>query len=87
METLQRPLKGIILVVKIHEKFFTSVTLPRGAILSYYLLIFVYRYFLNIPLFLENHLVFHITFFKDVLGYYLKGYLTKKNFLQHVPLC
>ena len=68
METLPGPLKGIFLVVEIHKIVFTAATLPRGAVLSYFLPIFLYRYFFGVPLFLENHSIASHHFFTDVLG-------------------
>ena len=65
---MQRPLKGIILVVQIHKIVFKIVTFPRRAVLSYFLPIFLYRYFFDVPLSLDNHLIASHHIFTDDLG-------------------
>ena len=56
-ENFQGSFEGIILVIQMHKNIFAPVTLPRGVVLSYFLPFFVYRYFFDVPLFLENHSV------------------------------
>ena len=59
-----------------HIIVFASITLSRGAVLSYLLPIFLYRYYLNVSLFLENSSIawikktqlLHTNVFTDVLG-------------------
>ena len=85
-ETLLGPLEGILLVVQVHKIVLTSVTLPRGAVLSYLLPIFVFCYFLNIPFFLENHSIASNYFYR-CSWYCSEGYLTNETFLKHLRLC
>ena len=51
-----------------HEIVTTPATLSTGAVLSYLLPIFVYLYFFDVPLFLENYSIASHYFFTDVLG-------------------
>ena len=86
LETLQVPFEGIFMVAKMHKTVLTLVTLSRGDILSYFLSIFVYRYFFNIPPFIENHSIASRQYFLRCSWYYSEGYLTNETFLQHFSL-
>ena len=68
METLPGPLEGIIQVNNIHEIVFTSITLPRGPLLKYFLPIFVYHYFFVFLFFWRTFRLLHANFFTDVFG-------------------
>ena len=67
-ETLHRILESIILVVQMYKIVLTPVTIPRRAVLSYLLPIFVCCYFSGVPLFLENNSIASHYFFIHVLG-------------------
>ena len=68
LQTLQRELKGIILVVQIYRTAFIPVTLSRWLVSSYFWLIFVYSYFFGFPVFAEDHSIASHHFLKDILG-------------------
>ena len=81
LETLQGPLKGIILVVKMHKIAFKPVTLPKGSVLGYFLPVFEYRYYMF--LYLSRTIQFlPINFLHMLLGYPSLN----KTFSQHLPL-
>ena len=80
MKTLQGPLKGFTLVNQIHKIVFTPVNLPRVVILIFFLVVFVYRYFFGVFLFLQNHsFALHHTII-DVLGITQRVTSLKKSF-------
>ena len=49
-------------------KLFSTVTLPRRAVLRYFLPIFLYRYFFMFLYFLRTIQLLHINFYTDILG-------------------
>ena len=63
LKTLQGPLKSIILVNQIHKIVFTSVDLPRGAVLDYFFCPFlcIVTFLAFLYFFRTIHLL-HITF-------------------------
>ena len=68
LETLKGPFEGIILVIQMHKVVFTPVTLPRRAVLRYFLPIFVYQYLFMILYFLGTIQLLLNNIFKDFLG-------------------
>ena len=90
MKTLQGFLKGIILVVQMHKIVLTLVAVPKGAALSYLLLILLYFFKKNnfpcCPIPWEPCNCFASSFYW-CSWYYSKAYLTKGTFLQPLPLC
>ena len=66
-ETFHGPLEGINLVFLTHKIVSTPATLPRGAVLSYLLPIFVYRYFFDALYFLRTIQLLHIIFLQMFL--------------------
>ena len=68
LETLQGPLRGIVMVFQIHKTVFRLFSLSREVVVSCFLPIFVNRYFFNAPLFLENHLIVSHHVYTNVAG-------------------
>lgn len=68
LETLKGPFEGIILVIQMHKVVFTPVTLPRRAVLRYFLPIFVYQYLFMILYFLGTIQLLLNNIFTDFLG-------------------
>ena len=77
---LGRDLRRVLSGIQIDETVFTLVTLRRGAVLSYLLPIFVYRYFFGVTLFLENHSIASDYLFTEVLRIIQRVTLLKKSF-------
>ena len=71
------------MVTQIRKNIFTSATVPRGAVLSYF---FLFVTFLMYLYFLRTMQLLHISFNRCYF-YYSEGYLSKENFLQYLPHC
>ena len=81
---MQGFLKGIILVVQMHKIVLTLVAVPKGAALSYLLLILLYffkKIIFHVALFLENHAIALHHLFTDVLG------ITQRLTSRKEPFC
>ena len=86
VETLQRSLEGIVLVVQMHKIYFTSVTLPERCCEVFFANFCVLQLFLCASFILRTIQFLYISFFYGWSWRYSEGYLIKETICQHLSL-
>ena len=85
VETLQRSLEGIVLVVQMHKIYFTSVTLPERCFEVFFANFCVLQLFLCASFILRTIQFLYISFFTDDLGVTQRVTSLKKLFASISP--